>query len=118
MGVNSHKDLKVWQESMNLVEDIYKITANFPKEEIYGLRSQIRRAAVSIPSNIAEGAGRKGSAEFCRFLYISLGSISEVDTQLEIAVRLKYIELKDELVNKIYFIKNMLAKLISTLKKD
>ena len=118
MSISSHKDLKVWQESMDLVEDIYKITTDFPKEEIYGLRSQIRRAAVSIPSNIAEGAGRKGSPEFCRFLYISLGSLSEVDTQLEIAIRLNFIEPQPEIVNRIHFIKNMVSKLIISLKKE
>jgi four helix bundle protein len=81
--IKSHKDLKVWQESMTLVVTIYKATENFPKQEIYGLTSQIRRATVSILSNIAEGAGRKGKKEFIRFLYIALGSLSEVETQLE-----------------------------------
>jgi four helix bundle protein len=89
-NVKSHKDLKVWQESMDLVIQIYKISEDFPKHEIYGLSSQIRRAAVSIPSNIAEGAGRSGEKEFIRFLYIALGSLSEVETQLEISQRLNY----------------------------
>ena len=89
-NVKSHKDLKVWQESMDLVIQIYKLVENFPKHEIYGLSSQIRRAAVSIPSNIAEGAGRSGEKEFIRFLYIALGSLSEVETQLEISQRLNY----------------------------
>ena len=88
--IKSHKDLKVWQESMTLVVQIYKISEDFPKHEVYGLTSQIRRAAVSIPSNIAEGAGRKGENEFTRFLYIALGSLSEVETQLEISQRLNY----------------------------
>jgi four helix bundle protein len=78
--IKSHKDLKVWQESMTLVTQIYKVSEDFPKHEIYGLSSQIRRAAVSIPSNIAEGAGRNGENEFTRFLYIALGSLSEVET--------------------------------------
>ena len=73
---------------MKLVEDIYSISKNFPKEEMYGLTSQMRRCAVSIPSNIAEGAGRKGEKEFTRFLYIALGSISELETQFEISIRL------------------------------
>jgi four helix bundle protein len=68
MNVRSHKDPNVWKESMDLVETIYFISKNFPKEEIYSLTSQMRRCAVSIPSNIAEGAGRKGSKEFARFL--------------------------------------------------
>jgi four helix bundle protein len=88
--IKSHKDLKVWQESMDLVIQIYKLVENFPKHEVYGLSSQIRRASISIPSNIAEGAGRKGGKEFTRFLYIALGSLSEVETQLEISQRLNY----------------------------
>ncbi|MDD3771891.1 MAG: four helix bundle protein [Weeksellaceae bacterium] len=112
----SHKDLKVWQEAMVLVEDIYKITSAFPKEEIYGLISQIRRASISVPSNIAEGAGRKSNLEFIRFLYIAQGSLSEVDTQLEIAVRLNFTKSDDVIKNRIYFIKSMLAKLIRSLK--
>lgn len=83
--IKSHKDLKVWQESMLLVEDIYSITSTFPKEEVFGLTSQMKRAAISIPSNIAEGSGRNGKAELMRFLYISLGSLSELDTQIDIA---------------------------------
>lgn len=67
---------------MDLVQDIYKLTANFPKEEMYGLTSQIRRSSISIPSNISEGAGRNGNNEFIRFLYIALGSISELETQI------------------------------------
>ena len=69
--IKSHKDLKVWQESMTLVIAVYKITEDFPKHEIYGLTSQIRRATVSIPSNIAEGAGRKDKKEFIRLLFIA-----------------------------------------------
>jgi four helix bundle protein len=83
--ITSHKDLKVWQESMDLVIQIYKLAENFPKHEVYGLSSQIRRASISIPSNIAEGAGRKGGKEFTRFLYIALGSLSEIETQLEMS---------------------------------
>ena len=114
--ITSHKDLKVWQESMTLVTQIYKISEDFPKHEIYGLSSQIRRAAVSIPSNIAEGAGRKGENEFTRFLYIALGSLSEVETQLEISHRLGYIKDIEVINNSIYFIRNMLANLIKSLK--
>ena len=113
--VTSHKDLKVWQESMTLVIKIYKVSENFPKHEVYGLSSQIRRAAVSIPSNIAEGAGRKGGKEFARFLYIALGSLSEVETQLEISKRLDYIKNIEEINKSIYFIRNMLSNLIKSL---
>ncbi len=113
--IKSHKDLKVWQESMELVIQIYKISEGFPDHEIYGLSSQIRRAAVSIPSNIAEGAGRKSNKEFMRFLYISLGSLSEVETQLEISQRLGYINDNEIINKKIYFIRNMISGLIKRL---
>ncbi len=88
----NHKELDVWKKSMDLVELIYKLSNSFPDSEKFGLTSQMRRAAVSIPSNIAEGAGRKGDKEFIQFLHIALGSLSEVETQYLIAVRLKYIE--------------------------
>ena len=113
--VKSHKDLKVWQEAVNLVVVIYEISENFPSKEIYGLTSQIRRASVSVPSNIAEGAGRKGKKEFARFLYIALGSLSEVETQLEIAFRLNYLECIEDINKSIYFIRKMLANLIKSL---
>ena len=113
--ITSHKDLKVWQESMNLVTKLYKLSENFPKHEVYGLSSQIRRAAVSIPSNIAEGAGRKGEKEFTRFLYIALGSLSEVETQTEISQRLGYIQDVEEINKSIYYIRNMLANLIKSI---
>ncbi len=77
----THKDLKVWQEAMKLAKVVYKLTSAFPKEEVYGLVSQMRRAAVSVPSNIAEGAARASSREFTQFLYIALGSLSELETQ-------------------------------------
>jgi four helix bundle protein len=85
-----HKDLEAWKESMRLVEEVYKISAQFPKQELYGLTSQIRRAAVSIPSNLSEGAARNGNKEYINFLGISLGSLAEVETQLIIASRLGY----------------------------
>ena len=113
--VKSHKDLKVWQEAVNLVVVIYEISENFPSKEIYGLTSQIRRASVSVPSNIAEGAGRKGKKEFARFLYIALGSLSEVETQLEIAYRLKYLNEAETITQRIYFIRKMLSNLIKSL---
>ena len=113
--IQSHKDLKVWQESMDLVVMIYDITEQFPSKEAFGLTSQLRRASVSIPSNIAEGAGRKGGKEFSRFLYIALGSLSEVETQLEISQRLNYINNIEEINKRIYFIRNMLSNLIKSL---
>lgn len=113
--MESHKDLKVWQESMDLVVDVYTITKQFPKEELYALTSQMRRSALSIPSNIAEGAGRKGKAEYSRFLYIALGSASELETQIEIAYRLNFINNINDIELRIRFIKNMLSKLIKSL---
>lgn len=113
--MNSHKDLKVWKESMDMVVLIYTVTKNFSKEELYSLTSQIRRAAVSIPSNIAEGAGRKSKAEYSRFLYYALGSASELETQIEIAYRLNFISDIQNLESKIRFIKSMLSKLIKSL---
>ena len=110
--INSHKDLKVYQEALLLVKDIYFITSHFPKEELYGLTSQMKRCVISIPSNIAEGSGRKGNAELIRFLYISLGSLSELETQLDISIMLNFTKENKDIQNRIYFIKNMLSKLI------
>jgi four helix bundle protein len=86
----SFRDLLVWQKAMQLTVAIYRLTQGFPREEIYGLTSQIRRAAVSVPSNIAEGQGRLNSAEFRQFLGIARGSVCEVQTQLEIARALQF----------------------------
>jgi four helix bundle protein len=88
--MKTHKDLEVWRRSLDFVTDIYLVTQSFPKSELYGLTSQLRRAAVSIPSNISEGAARKSPTEFKRYLHISLGSLSEVETQLLISRNLNY----------------------------
>ena len=80
--LKNYKELKVWQKAYNLCIEIYKITRTFPKEELYGLTSQIRRAAVSVPSNIAEGYGRKTTPEYLRSLYIAYGSSCELETQI------------------------------------
>jgi four helix bundle protein len=90
--MKSHKDLEVWKNSISLVTKIYALTSNFPKEELFGLTAQIRRAAVSIPSNISEGAARNQKKEFIRFLQISMGSLAEVETQLLIAMNLQYMK--------------------------
>lgn len=92
MQVRSYKDLIVWQKAMDLVELVYHLTKLFPKDEQYGLSNQLRRAAVSIPSNIAEGQARNSTAEFRNFLSIARGSLAELETQLLIAERLNYIE--------------------------
>ncbi|WP_103068803.1 four helix bundle protein [Aquimarina sediminis] len=88
--MSTFRDLKIWQKSMSIVTTVYRDTNDFPKEEVYGLTSQIRRACVSIPSNIAEGYGRKGKKEYVRFLNIAMSSLFEMQTQLEIAKNLKY----------------------------
>ncbi len=88
----SYEDLMVWQKSVDLAEQVYIVTKEFPKDELYGLISQIRRCAVSIPSNIAEGCARSSSKEFLRFLSISLGSTAELKTQFILAKRIAYID--------------------------
>ncbi|KAF2332585.1 four helix bundle protein [Flavobacterium daemonense] len=114
------RKILVWQKSISLVTKIYKATSTFPKEEMFGLTSQIRRSSVSIPSNIAEGSGRESSKDFLRFLYISLGSIFEMQTQLEIAKNIIYIN--EEEFNLLYEdsreIERMLASLIRKLKDN
>ncbi len=89
--IKSHRDLIVWQKSMDLTVAIYQVTKSFPKEETYGLTSQIRRAAASIPANIAEGQGRRLGGEFQQFLAHARGSLLELDTHLELALRLDYL---------------------------
>jgi four helix bundle protein len=91
MAVQHYRDLIAWQKSMDLVEDVYRLTQTFPREELYGLTSQLRRAAVSIPSNIAEGQGRGVGAEFAHHLRIANGSRQEVETQILIGIRLGYV---------------------------
>lgn len=96
MTVKSYQELVVWQKAMDLVEAIYQATKDFPKEEMFGLTSQIRRAAVSIPSNIAEGQGRNSTKEFRHHLAIAYGSLQEVETQILIAARLGYLTKPDQ----------------------
>ena len=92
MAVKAYSDLIVWQKAMEMVEAVYKATGRFPKEEIYGLTSQLRRAAVSVPSNIAEGQGRKSTSEFLHHLSFARGSLMEVETQLLLASRFSYLQ--------------------------
>lgn len=88
----AYTELRVWQTSMDLAEAVYALTARFPREEIYGLTAQMRRASVSIPSNIAEGYGREQRGYLAQFLRIALGSARELETQLKLAVRLKFVD--------------------------
>ena len=113
----SHKDLEVWKVSMDFVVEIYQLTKTFPQSECYGLTSQIRRAAVSIPSNISEGSARKNTKEFIQFLYIAQGSLSEVETQLLISERLEYIKNTIAYFEKIKYLRVLLSHLISALNK-
>jgi four helix bundle protein len=111
-----HKDLDVWKKGIDLVADIYKATDSFPKSEIYGLTNQIRRAAVSVPSNISEGAARNSDKEFIQFLHIALGSLSETETQIIIAARLNYMENEKDLLLEIQTLRKMVTGLIKYLK--
>lgn len=116
--IRNYKDLKVWQKGIKLVTEIYKITKNFPDDEKFGLVNQMRRNAVSIPSNTAEGRERGHTNEFIRFLYISLGSCAELETQLVISNKLGYIDSKiyDRLSEMLNYITRMISNLIKSLK--
>ena len=92
MGVRNYTELETWGRAMDLVEAVYLATRSYPREEVYGLTSQTRRSAVSVPSNIAEGQGRGSSRDFVRFLTVARGSLCELETQLRIGARLKYLE--------------------------
>ena len=115
--MRTHKDLDVWKRGIKFVTDVYEITKSFHKEEQFGLTSQIRRSAVSIPSNIAEGAARRSKNEFRHFLYIALGSAAELETQLIISGNLGLILLprQTELIEELNSISKMLQGLIKSL---
>ena len=114
MSVQSYQDLVVWQKSMLLVEMVYKATQGFPKHELYGLTNQVRRAAVSIPSNIAEGHARQSRAEFRHFISIAQGSKAEVETQIMIAQRLNYLASND--MNPILSLLLEISKMLTALR--
>lgn len=117
MKSRKHHSLKAWQEAMSLVKDVYKVTALFPRDEIYALTSQLRRAAVSVPSNIAEGAARNGHKEFLQFLSIARGSLSELETQLLIAKDLGYLEDSSALLQRVDDIFGLMGGLINNLQR-
>ncbi len=112
-----HKELEVWKRSIRLVKNVYETTRLFPKDELYGLISQIKRSAVSIPSNIAEGCGRNYDRELIQFLYVSLGSLAELETQLIISKELDYIENISGTLEELLAIRKMIIGLIKYLKK-
>jgi len=117
--IKSFRDLIVWQKSVDMVTTVYECTKSFPKDELYGIVSQIRRSAVSVPSNIAEGYGRRSTQDYIRFLQIALGSLYELQTQLIISMNLKFLT-KETLAAidlKLSEIEKMLISLIKKLDK-
>lgn len=116
--LKNYKELRVWQKAYQLCVEVYRITRNFPKEERYGLTSQIRKAAVSVPSNIAEGYGRKTTREYVQALYVAYGSNCELETQVLLSGDLGYIEADDleKLQKNLGDIERMLKGLINSLK--
>ncbi|GAB4440096.1 MAG: four helix bundle protein [Anaerolineae bacterium] len=118
--MKSYQDLKVWQKAVETVTEIYRMTKGFPKEEMYGLVSQMRRSAVSVPSNIAEGWGRGNTKEYIRFLTIARGSLLELETQLIISEKLGYLRPEKHIVlmNQTGEIGRMLNGLIASLSKQ
>jgi four helix bundle protein len=117
--IYSFRDLVVWQKSLDLVTEIYRLSKKFPKDEVFGLTSQIRRAAVSIPSNIAEGRGKSSKGGFQQFLHHSRGSLAEVETQIIIAQNLGYLiaEETDPVMESIAEVGRLLHGLLTSLKK-
>jgi four helix bundle protein len=115
---SSFQDLRIWQEAMDLTERVYRATSDFPKQETYGLSSQMRRAAVSVPSNIAEGKGHRSDPEFVRFLFHARGSLLELQTQILIARRLNYLseERANELCGRVDNIARGLNALINKFR--
>ncbi|HLA84794.1 MAG TPA: four helix bundle protein [Thermoguttaceae bacterium] len=118
MSGKDYRDLLAWQKAMELVESVYRVTQSFPREEIYGLTAQIRRAAISIPSNIAEGQGRRSRRDFHHFLAIAYGSLHEVETQTIIGERLGFLnqEIRSEIVEQTSHVGRLLNGLMRSLK--
>jgi four helix bundle protein len=112
-----YKKLNVWKESIELVKQVYQVTASFPKDERYGLISQLRRASVSIPSNIAEGNSRSSDKDYKRFIEIAYGSALELETQLIISVELNFIDDNSEIFRKLEQVKKLLSGFMKYLKK-
>lgn len=115
--MRKHQELKAWQEAMELVKEIYRLTRDFPKEEMYGLVGQMRRAAVSIPSNISEGAARGGDREFIQFLIIARGSLSELETQLLISHELDYLRDVSDIQERINRLFSLIGGLLRNLRE-
>ncbi len=120
MGMHNFRELKIWQRSMDLAEVVYKMTLSFPKEEIYGLSSQLKRCAVSVPSNIPEGAGRASNKQFKHFLEFSMGSCNEIQTQTELAGRFNYIsnEIRTQILDESIQVYKMILGFYNSLKDE
>ncbi len=119
-AIRTFRDLMVWQKAVLFVTEIYRVTKDFPREEQFGLVSQMRRSSISIPSNIAEGYGRKSTGDYLRFLQIAMGSIFEIQTQLQIAVNLQYVNAGcfTEMFDESREIERMLSSLLNRLNKN
>ena len=117
MAIKHYKDLSVWQKSMDLAVEIFKVVKFLPREELYGLSDQMRRAVVSVPSNIAEGQQRSSTKDYIRFLHIAKGSLGELETQIMLCERLEYLrkEKTDQLIGQCVEIQRMISGLISSL---
>ncbi len=115
MAIQSYRELEVWRLAIDLADKVYDVTENFPKQEIYGLTSQIRRAAVSIPSNIAEGSARSGTKELLYFLNIARGSVAELETQLILSEKRRYID--NSQIEKLFLITDSIGKMLTKLYK-
>lgn len=113
-AVRTHRDLIAWQEAMGLVETVYQGTAGFPRDEIYGLAVQMRRAAVSVPSNIAEGSARNSTREYFQYLGVATGSLAELETQVELSMRLKYLPPNTELLGQL----RRVGRLVNALRNS
>ncbi len=117
-SVNDHRDLEVWQKRMEVVKTIYRASQSFPKHELYGLTQQLRRAAVSVPSNLAEGAARASRNEFVYFLRVARGSLSEAETQIEIAKRLGYLTNPKQVSDCLLSVRKMISSLLSSVRRS
>ncbi len=119
-NIKSFKELRIWQKGIDLVKDVYAITEHFPRHELFGLTSQMRRSAISIPSNVAEGFKRSHNKEYAQFLHIALGSAAELETQLIIARELGHApydkELYDSILEKLDHVSRMISSLLAKLK--
>lgn len=115
----SHRDLEVWQRSMRLAKRIYQVTQKFPRDERFGLTNQLRRAAVSVPSNLAEGHARFGSGEFSRFISITMGSVAELETQILLSRELGYVDaaVAEDVLGELDGIGKMLRGLAKSIQK-